>query len=429
MENPYLTEEKPVTNFKPFDVIISKAEAATLGDNVTPSQVKDIIKNKNPYMTSSVNPYMGIQNAQPQKGFWDNVASFSSAESDMMSSPSNLEITRNILGGGTAWIPAGIIKLAGIISGQRQGGEDLANVVQQKITGTPQTEEGKLASQIISKPFEKLSEYSQNAADWVYNQTENPYLATATRVAGESIPFVAPYLAGKGIKVIKENVTPKENITPKEIPAEQVKTKETPIEKPISPTEKVEPAQTSQVENVVKPVLEGKPAKSAVDVNAVISKKGFESLPDEELAKYSPIKKSEVLNNINTLLSSDETNAFEMAKGNKEIPDGIQPQVLFNTVEKLAEQRGDVQTLVDLAKSPLATERSLSAQNLGASAWNKIKDSVVEKISEVKRNRESKIKDTKLKEQVKQGLVEEVKKINLSKEELSWDRFLSKIEC
>jgi hypothetical protein len=81
--------------------------------------------------------------------------------------------------------------------------------------------------------------------------------------------------------------------------------------------------------------------------------------------------------------------------------------------------------LMDLAKSPIAEQRSLAAQQLGASAWEKPVNNIVKTINEVKKVRESKIKNPKVKEVVKTKLREEVSKINLSKEELSWDRFLS----
>lgn len=567
----------------------------------------------NPYIKSD-NPYM-----ESKESLWDRFVKATGAESDMMSSPANAEILRNVVGGGSAWIPAGVIKAAGIVSGQREGAEELANLVQEKIVGTPSTEVGKLAQKQIATPFEILSEKSQQAGDLVYDKTGSPLLATATRVAGEAIPFVAPVVVAKGLKGIKGAVKAPEidlgkvsekpySITPD---VERVAKVEKPVAetpKEVAPeikaeAQKVEPAVDPLIEearkyksaeefvnsqlyyhgtnktfkefkhttnaelgrgyyftpdmfaaqkfawgkkvnqggkqNIItvtptfkKPLilgegvdgklalelwekssarnpnggaiekiakdggydaiirkgygegeeimifdkknikiqsqaatpeevlsqtaetkadltsiwnkahegvkaeipkaetpLEGKPAKSAVDVNKVIAEKGFEALPDEELAKYNPITKADTISKIDTLLKADESSAIEMAKGNMPIPNDIQAQVLFNTVEKLAEQKGDIQTLMDLAKSPLAEQRSLSAQNLGASAWNKIKDTIVEKIQEVKKARESKITDVKMKEKVSKSLKEETQKINLSKEELSWDRFLSKIEC
>lgn len=136
---------------------------------------------------------------------WDRFVKATGAESDMMSSPANAEILRNVVGGGSAWIPTGIMKFAtvGEQGGVEKFGEDLANKVSEKIVGTPSTEVGKLAQKQIATPFEILSEKSQQAGDLVYDKTGSPLLATATRVAGEAIPFVAPVVVAKGLKGIK----------------------------------------------------------------------------------------------------------------------------------------------------------------------------------------------------------------------------------
>lgn len=563
----------------------------------------------NPYLKSN-NPYM-----ESKESLFDRFVKATGAESDMMSNPASGEILANAATSGVSWIPAGIVKAAGIVSGQREASEDLANLVQEKLTYQPKSEIGNAGAELVAKPFEMLSAKSKELADKTYEATGSPLLATLVRTGIESIPFIAPVAGAKGVKALKGvakeslmkdiggledmkfrvegkpvSITPEVNM-PKEVKVEPVKAevpkeeaKATATAEPKQPwemthndevnpsllnfTEKEQhriqqvremyepddmppitvidgkdiidghnrvsiakenrvPIRTVSISRQLfdklknkgydeieisyamltdagypefaynlnkqfsgagvkeagmkafdviekqkiitikqaisegKPVpkevlkdypdlqpkvelptteppkpevpletpLEGKPAKSAVDVNKVIAEKGFEALPDEELAKYNPITKADTISKIDTLLKADESSAIEMAKGNMPIPNDIQAQVLFNTVEKLAEQKGDIQTLMDLAKSPLAEQRSLSAQNLGASAWNKIKDTIVEKIQEVKKARESKITDVKMKEKVSKSLKEETQKINLSKEELSWDRFLSKIEC
>ena len=191
----------------------------------------------------------------------------------------------------------------------------------------------------------------------------------------------------------------------------------------------------AQAEKVAKPIetvkteipIEGKPAKAAVDINKDIIEKGFEGIPDSELARYNPIQKAEEVGKAQALVSDPDF--FEMAKGNKPLPPDVHPQVLFNIAINDATKAGNINMLMDLAKSPIAEQRSLAAQHLGASAWEKPVNNIVKTINEVKKVRESKIKNPKVKEVIKTKLREEVSKINLSKEELSWDRFLSKIEC
>jgi len=332
-------------------------------------------------------------------------------------------------------------------------------------------------------------------------------LATATRVAGEAIPFVLPYVGHKAVKGAKtsltkdikgldtmkfeegkptsitpetprsERVSPeftKNVLTEKEQPLkiEQkkdfvfadkdselivrqaamfeeartgkkiVKTKELPKEtkteakqskEDIAPAEKVEPTPISQAEKVAKPIetpempVEGKPAKAALDINKELVEKGFEGLPDNELARYNPIQKVEEVGKVQQLVSNPDF--FEMAKGNKPLPEDVHPQVLFNVAINEATKAGNIDMLMDLAKSPIAEQRSLAAQQLGASGWEKPTNNIVKAIQEVKQGRESKIRSPQIKEKVRKVLNEEVKKINLSKEELSWDRFLDKIVC
>jgi len=600
-----------------------------------------------------------------KKGLWDRYVEATGKESEMMGSPANAEILRTAVGGGAAWIPAGIIKAAGIVSGQREGGDALADFVQEKIVGTPSTDVGKLAQKQIAYPFEKLSEKSQEYADIVYDKTGSPILATATRVAGEALPFVLPFVAGKGLKagvkagkrVIEppsidlgkvsekplsitpetprsERVSPeftKSVLTEKEQPLkieqkkdfvfadkdselierqadmfEEARTgkkivktkelqKETPIEakrakEDIAPAEKVEPTanveplitearkyktaeefvkaqgeplyHSTRTENIpsinqkgftgdigemsgktggkmekgvflygdkesadifgknfkdsstveakvngkiydanseskygweddlqiqeiakdkkiinqlrkdgyvgvnsvelgtpatfvfepktiktksqltsiwnkaqeapkaeIKPEMpvEGKPAKAALDINKELVEKGFEGIPERELARYNPIQKVEEVSKAQALVSNPDF--FEMAKGNKPLPEDVHPQVLFNVAINEATKAGNIDMLMDLAKSPIAEQRSLAAQQLGASGWEKPINNIVKTIQEVKKGRESKIRSPQIKEKVRKVLNEEVKKINLSKEELSWDRFLDKIVC
>ncbi|MFA5340240.1 MAG: hypothetical protein WC332_00540, partial [Clostridia bacterium] len=112
--------------------------------------------------------------------------------------------------GAVNWIPGGIIKASGAVSGQLPEATELADTVQEKLSYQPKTETGKKLAGYVSYPFEKISEGSQKAADWTYDTTGSPLLATAVRTAGESIPFVAAPIVGKGIKGIKGKITPPE---------------------------------------------------------------------------------------------------------------------------------------------------------------------------------------------------------------------------
>lgn len=261
--------------------------------------------------------------------------------------------------------------------------------------------------------------------DWVDNpKDETVAQKIDTRLREEGYDGVIVYDKNS-------NFTDKPNL-----PFEVVKLGNKAPEVKAKPVEKVEPTATSQAEKVAQPIetvktaempAEGKPAKAALDINQDLIDKGMEGLPENELARYNPIQKKEEVGKAQALVSNPDF--FEMAKGNKPIPEDVHPQVLFNVAINEATKAGNIDMLMDLAKSPIAEQRSLAAQQLGASAWEKPVNNIVKTINEVKKVRESKIKNPKVKEVVKTKLREEVSKINLSKEELNWEKFLSKIEC
>jgi hypothetical protein len=204
--------------------------------------------------------------------------------------------------------------------------------------------------------------------------------------------------------------------------------------KPNAETPTIDTNET-KVETPAKPDMKGgtKTTKVAKDINAYLVKQGFDELPKEDQAKYTPITKADQLAKVSDILKNNEADAIEMAKGNKPIPDGVNPQVLFNAVSKLASSKNDIQTLMDLANSPLAQARSEAAQTLGASGFNP--DDVVSNIRKVEQERtkavESKLgtKVKKAKSDIVSRAKSEINKINLPKEELSWDKFLNSIKC
>lgn len=192
--------------------------------------------------------------------------------------------------------------------------------------------------------------------------------------------------------------------------------------------------QPKQAETNYETEGEPKPSKAALDVNKKLAEKGFDTLPEDELAKYDSHSKAGVVQKVTELVTTDLEKAKEMAKGNIPTPNDIHKQVLFNTVEAIAEKNGDFNTLYDLAQSPIATERSVAAQTLGASAWAKVKNTVVDKIQEVKKARteraEKQTKDfAKKKTEIRQSLKKEVDNLHLNKEEVLWSKFIKEIAC
>ena len=176
---------------------------------------------------------------------------------------------------------------------------------------------------------------------------------------------------------------------------------------------------TQQGQTAVMPA-EGKTAKASTDINTQVVKKGFDELPQEELAKYDPITKADQIEKVSKLLTKDPQKAIDMATGKTPVTGDINSQVIFNAVKNKALAEGDVSTIRDLANSPIATERSVAAQKLGASGFNNGEADPVKAIRDVMKAREQKGVDLKTE-------AKKIKTIPHTKE--TWSSFIESIKC
>lgn len=113
-----------------------------------------------------------------------------------------------------------------------------------------------------------------------------------------------------------------------------------------------------------------KTAKAALDINRKAVDKGISEIPEDDLASYASINKQEQLDLVAQMLTNDPEGTKDMALGKKPMPTGISPQVVFNAVKNKAIIEGDAETIKALANSPVASERSLLAQKLGAAGYD-----------------------------------------------------------
>lgn len=113
-------------------------------------------------------------------------------------------------------------------------------------------------------------------------------------------------------------------------------------------------------------------AKAASDINTKIVEKGFKDLLPEEQAKFNSITIKDQLNKIANLMDTDLSRTIEMAAGKEKIPADINSQILFNSIAKKATADLDIGTLRRLADSPIASERSIAAQTLGAAGVERL---------------------------------------------------------
>ena len=291
--------------------------------------------------------------------------------------------------GMASWIPSGIVKSAGLVSGQLKEGSELGDYLQEKLTYTPRGAVGKRYAGYVSKPFEMISEGSQRAGDVVYEKTGSPLLGAAVRTAGESIPFVVPYGVVKGVGKVKGSIKSLEGMkgvipeTAKEgyslkpdvkldifdtitqekanVPKQTVQT-ETKVEAVAKP-EIVEPTATSQVIRDVKPELppmegELKPHRTALRVESeAIAQElmGREGL-GEDIAKYEVEKgmmDAQAQMGVE-IMDKDWDSAVKMAMGEKSAPDGVRPGTMITAVTKRAMEKGDFETIYKLGTTPEA---------------------------------------------------------------------------
>lgn len=184
-------------------------------------------------------------------------------------------------------------------------------------------------------------------------------------------------------------------------------------------------------------VVDVRTAKSAADLSQTAAERGFEALPDEERAKYSPTTKADQIQRVSDIMSKDIEDAKSVIRGEKPVPNGVKGQVLWNAMERHAMETGDGELLNDLAKSPLASQRSIHAQELGASGFNQNEHSPASLIREVSRARE----DDYLKKSGQAAPKARVRLIdterlnmrdeirsNVSKRP-SWEEFANRIKC
>ncbi len=182
------------------------------------------------------------------------------------------------------------------------------------------------------------------------------------------------------IEPFKESVTPSQ--TPQNAPT-SVSTSETQkgaVNKPVTRGTGLKDIKTSQSST----------AKVSSDINKKLVSQGFNELSDEETSHFNSITKADQVEKVSNLLTNDAEKTQRMATGEEKIPNDVHPQVLFNAVKNKAIQEGDGELLRALASSPIAKQRSLAAQSLGASGFNNGETDAVQAISDINKAREGK---------------------------------------
>jgi len=242
-------------------------------------------------------------------------------------------------------------------------------------------------------------------------QAEKPILAKAVervkeKVAEEKKPVLAPRITGNVVDLrpkLAERVKPKEEVISTTREAER-KVPEVPVEK-------------TGVSKVGKSI-----EKKTIE-------KGLAESFDET-AGYDKITIKDQAEKAANLLNSDIGKARRIVRGEENLPAGLKAGTLIKAMEDYAYAKGDVEILRELANSPLVAETSVHAQEMRMLA-ERSPESALTKIREVRKAREGRagrLYKTRRSASLS-SLNENVKKVNLPKEELSWNKFLNSIEC
>lgn len=223
-------------------------------------------------------------------------------------------------------------------------------------------------------PAEKQAAYAKSQGYEPYTPPEQlPTIQVGPKAASE-LPTI--------------QTTPKATAVKGDLTYEPIK-EPTPEAPRTAPTEALPTKTTEATPKAPKVPTTGKTVtKAASDINKTLVKQGFDAIPEEEQAKYTPTTKAEQIEKIGTLMDTDIEKAKDMATGKIPVAKGILPQPLFNAVEAHATQEGDGELLRALAKSPHATKLSESAQTLGSHGYNDNANSPTKVIADVQKARE-----------------------------------------
>lgn len=258
-----------------------------------------------------------------------------------------------------------------------------------------------------------------NHADYAKSQGYEPY------VAQDKLPVIDTGKAAQSeLPTIQTEVRPSSKLGSYTIEPLKNDVRVTPdLPSVTEPPKSITPPQPVTIDRPVLP--DGtRVTKAANDINQKLVEKGFEQLPPEEQAGYTPQTKVEQIQKVSELMSKDIEAARKMIRGEEAIPSGVQHQVLFNAMEEHAIRNGDAALLRDLAKSPLATKLSEAAQALGAHGYSDNPSSPVTAIREITKAREikgkSKAKDLS-------DLKKEIKAVKPKKQ--TWTEFIKSVQC
>ncbi len=146
-----------------------------------------------------------------------------------------------------------------------------------------------------------------------------------------------------------------------------------------------------------------------------------------EVAGYEKVSFQDQANKVVDLLNSDVLRARSIVRGDQALPEGMRGTSLVAGMEEYLKIHPNEELMYELANSPLISENSAAAQELGLSRMRE-QDSATAKLADIKRAREVSAGDI-TPARLKKDIKAETEKVNFAKEVLTWDNFISEIQC
>lgn len=146
-------------------------------------------------------------------------------------------------------------------------------------------------------------------------------------------------------------------------------------------------------------------------------------------AGYDPITIKDQAERASNVMKNMDM-ATKMVKGEIPMESGLKGEMLIKAMEDHAQKTGDVNLLRDIANSPLVSETSAHAQAMRILA-ERNPDSVVAKLQEIKKTRESAVEKRTGKKATKaiSDTVKEIKKGIAKPTKQNWSEFVDSIKC
>lgn len=133
----------------------------------------------------------------------------------------------------------------------------------------------------------------------------------------------------------------------------------------------------------------GTVSKASSDINARLVNEGFDALPAEEQARFNSVSREAQVKDIVEAMDQNIEAVKEAAVTGK--TGKLDPQITFNAIKKHAKETGDIALQMKLAKSPIASQRSILAQKLGAAATLNDPGDAVEIMSNLNKQLETQV--------------------------------------